>query len=125
MLDIYNADDNHLKDSIIICEYINKIVRVSGMNMLSRINVIDIPHKKDCRDSGGVTAFCIIEESHISVHTFPYKKFASVDIYTCKEGLDVQKIIKWTTLLFKGEDKINIAPILIKRGLKFPNEDIA
>lgn len=31
----------------------------------------------------GVTAFCVLAESHISIHTWPETGSASVDVYTC------------------------------------------
>jgi S-adenosylmethionine decarboxylase len=31
----------------------------------------------------GVTAVCLLSESHISIHTWPEKHYAAVDIFTC------------------------------------------
>jgi S-adenosylmethionine decarboxylase len=36
----------------------------------------------------GVTAFAIIAESHISVHTWPEMGYAAVDVFTCGEEAD-------------------------------------
>ena len=35
----------------------------------------------------GVTGIVIIEESHLSIHTWPEYGYASVDFYTCGDGL--------------------------------------
>ena len=32
---------------------------------------------------GGVTGFLILEESHLSIHTWPEQGYAAVDFYTC------------------------------------------
>jgi S-adenosylmethionine decarboxylase proenzyme len=34
----------------------------------------------------GVTGFLLLEESHISIHTWPERAYAAVDVYTCGEG---------------------------------------
>jgi len=44
-------------------------------------------------DPAGVTAFVLIAESHISVHTWPESKKAFFDVFTCKENLDVDRIL--------------------------------
>lgn len=31
----------------------------------------------------GITAVCLLAESHISIHTWPEKHYAAVDIFTC------------------------------------------
>jgi S-adenosylmethionine decarboxylase len=46
----------------------------------------------DKKDPGGWTGVVVIEESHISIHTFPFKGFVSADVYTCQNGLDVELI---------------------------------
>ena len=35
----------------------------------------------------GVTGIVIIEESHLSIHTWPEYGYASVDFYTCGDGV--------------------------------------
>lgn len=47
-------------------------------------------------DEGGVTGFCVITTSHISIHTWPLRGKFSMDVYSCKsfdEGT-VQKFLK-------------------------------
>lgn len=34
----------------------------------------------------GVTAFCMLAESHSSIHTYPLEERAHIDIYTCGDG---------------------------------------
>ena len=34
----------------------------------------------------GVTAMCLLSESHISIHTWPEKGEAAVDVFTCGES---------------------------------------
>ena len=44
-------------------------------------------------EPAGVTAFVLIAESHISVHTWPESKKAFFDVFTCKEDVDVDRIL--------------------------------
>jgi S-adenosylmethionine decarboxylase len=41
----------------------------------------------------GVTAYVLLSESHISIHTWPEKQFALVDILSCS-SLDVETLVK-------------------------------
>jgi S-adenosylmethionine decarboxylase proenzyme len=41
----------------------------------------------------GVTAFAIISESHISVHTWPESGKAFLDVFTCQESFDADPVI--------------------------------
>lgn len=41
--------------------------------------------------SVGVTAFAILAESHLAIHTFPEEGFASLDIYTCGNRCDPRR----------------------------------
>jgi len=48
----------------------------------------------------GVTIIYMLSESHMSIHTFPEKEYAALDIYTCREYkdnsvyLDIQEYLK-------------------------------
>ena len=36
----------------------------------------------------GLTILYLLSESHISVHTFPEKKYIAIDLYTCRDYKD-------------------------------------
>ncbi len=66
--------------------------------------------------SEGLSGFVLIAESHISVHTFPMRRFMNADIFSC-ENFDVED-----TLLVLRE---SFAPRrvdwkLVDRGREFP-----
>lgn len=74
------------------------------------------------KDPGGYSGFVMIAESHISVHTFPNRKFVSIDVYTCKNGMQTEFICNYTKELFGlAELEINF----IKRGTKYPMKNLA
>ena len=43
----------------------------------------------------GVTAFAMLAESHISIHTWPEKGVAKCDIFTCGEKCDPHKAVEY------------------------------
>lgn len=36
-------------------------------------------------DSGGITGFCIVSTSHMSIHCWPLENFFSLDVFSCKK----------------------------------------
>ncbi len=61
----------------------------------------------------GVTGVVIIEESHLSIHTWPEYGYASVDFYTCGEGLPEQAL----DVIKKGLSAERVEVIMVDRGL--------
>lgn len=51
---------------------------IAGANILETISYKFEPQ--------GVTALCLLSESHISIHTWPEEGCASVDVFTCGES---------------------------------------
>jgi S-adenosylmethionine decarboxylase len=68
------------------------------------------------KDPGGWTGIVVVEESHISIHTFPKLRFVSIDVYTCKNGLIVSSIEEY----FKQTLGVGVFETnFVKRGLNF------
>lgn len=57
----------------------------------------------------GVTGFILLEESHVSIHTWPEHQFAAVDLFSCKP-FDVEKIQELLMTSF-GSNKVVIKQI--------------
>lgn len=74
----------------------------------------------DIKDCGGVSGFVMIAESHIAIHTFPAKKYLTMDLYSCSnfEEKNVLKIVKETY----GYERVETH--VIRRGLKFPEKNL-
>jgi len=63
--------------------------------------------------SGGISGVAIIQESHISIHTWPEYKYAALDIFVCGE-VDPYKAIPLLKERFKPK-RIQVAEL--KRGI--------
>ncbi len=45
----------------------------------------------------GVTAFCVLAESHVSIHTYPEHHAAMVDVFTCGADVSPEQIMERIT----------------------------
>lgn len=72
------------------------------------------------KDPGGYSGFVIIQESHISIHTFPARRFISIDVYSCKD-FKVSPVISFFRRAF-GIRKIE--QNLVVRGKEYPVQDL-
>jgi S-adenosylmethionine decarboxylase proenzyme len=63
-------------------EYL-KTTLESAANMVGATVLHTASHKFDPQ---GVTAFCMLSESHISIHTWPEKATCTLDVYTCGDA---------------------------------------
>lgn len=120
MIDGYGGDYKLLNNKEIISFVLSDLPKKLGMKMLSRPMVVSAPGNW-AKDPGGWSGIVIIAESHISVHTFPKRRFMSADVYSCKNGLDVQKIIAYFTKTFKLSD---VETHFIRRGTRYPAENL-
>jgi S-adenosylmethionine decarboxylase len=67
----------------------------------------------------GVTGFLLLSASHIAIHTWPEKKYAAVDIFTCINEKETKKIIASITKTIHHK---NAEIIIHKRGF-LTNQD--
>jgi S-adenosylmethionine decarboxylase proenzyme len=51
----------------------------------------------------GVSGVIVVQESHLSIHTWPEHKFASVDFFTCGDHSDPWKAFKTVKKKFKSK----------------------
>ena len=65
-------------------ELSDKLIKGCGLTKLSRIKHIFKPQ--------GVTLITLLSESHISIHTWPENKSICLDIFSCNDNLDIEKI---------------------------------
>ena len=114
-IDGYNGNSEKLNNFELVYKLLNELPEAIEMTKLMPPYIVIAPAVSE-KDQGGVSGFVMIAESHISIHTFPQKRFVSVDVYTCKSGLESDKIIAYFKEAFSlGECEVNI----IERGTKF------
>ena len=72
-----------------LLDFINKLVVLIDMNILLEPQIVE-----GAEHLPGLTCFCIIETSHIAIHTFTDKKSLSADVYSCKD-FDANVVFKY------------------------------
>ena len=76
--DIKNIKNHTLLNSLEeLKEIFNYICKTYDYNILNKAEHTFTPQ--------GITIIYMLSESHISIHTFPEKNYAAMDIYTCRE----------------------------------------
>lgn len=61
----------------------------------------------------GVTGVVVIGESHLSIHTWPEKGYAAVDVFTCGKSCNPHKARR---ILKKGLGAFSEEPLVVTRG---------
>lgn len=120
MLDGYGADLETLKDFDKLKAILSDVPVSMGMHTISEPMVVEVG-PKNRKDPGGLSGFVLIAESHISFHTFPKRGFVTIDVYTCQNEMDTDKLVSLFTDMFKLKDS---DVYIQKRGLNFPSENI-
>lgn len=119
-IDGYGGNKELLNDKNIVYSCLVDLLDELGMKKLTEPVVVEAPDN-GIKDPGGWSGFVIIAESHISVHTFPKRGFISADVYTCRNGLDVEAVKSYFTRVFELKE---LETNFIKRGMKYPAENI-
>ena len=119
-LDGYGADSSRLGDMHLVFKSLDELPGLLKMKKITTPYVVYHPGNNK-KDSGGYSGFVMIAESHISVHTFPKNRFVSIDVYTCREGMDTGFVASYFKRVF---DLKAVEKHFIIRGAKYPVDDI-
>lgn len=118
MLDVYNCDKEVLNDKSLVYDILDNLPNKIGMKKLMKPHVL-FAEANNKRDPGGWSGFVIIQESHISIHTFIKRRFITADVYSCKK-FDTKKVINYFKKAFKTKD---IEFYIETRGKRYPAEN--
>lgn len=119
-IDGYGGDHDRLNDKEVVYSTLVELCDVLHMRPLMKPVILSAPDNH-IKDPGGWSGFVIIAESHISIHTFPKRRFVSADVYTCQNGVDVDFIANYFKKKFKLKD---VERHFIKRGTRYPAKNI-
>lgn len=120
MIDGYGGSFEKMWDKDLVFKTVDELPAKQGMTKLSE-TVLKECIGNDIKDPGGLSAYVMINESHISVHTFPTKGFVSIDFYTCRNGINVDEVTNYFKTAFDLKDvEINF----VKRGTHYPEGNL-
>ncbi len=119
-LDGYGGDYDLLNNRENVESCFSELLELLDMHALTDPIVIEAPDNQ-IKDPGGWSGFVVIAESHIAIHTFPKRKFVSADVYTCKNGMELDPITDYFKKKFNLEE---IETNFIKRGTRYPEHNL-
>ena len=120
MLDGYMADPQALADKDRLRALLDRLPAELGMHPICT-PVVTEAGPNCLKDPGGLSGFVMIAESHISVHTFPARRFVTIDLYTCQDDLDVEATAQRLYDTFSIE---NADLYVQQRGMRYPDHDL-
>lgn len=113
-IDAKNCDPVKLNDFSLIYDILDELPGLIDMTKITKPYIFK--YNPEDPEEAGITGFVIIAESHISIHTYPKKKYCFIDIFSCKDFEDHKAI----DFLKEKLDISKCAVNVIKRGLDFP-----
>jgi len=113
MLDLYGCDERRLGNIQLVKKFLEDLQAKLSLRKISEaiVNFYSTP-------TPGISGFILISESHITIHTFIYERYAAVDIFSCKpfdEKIAIQEVQK----IFEPE---RMEKRLVSRGKYYPIE---
>lgn len=114
MVDGYDANPEKLRDAELVRRVLDELPEEMEMTKV-------LPPSSTATALGGedgVTGVVIIAESHIAIHTFPKKRFLSIDIFSCK-AFDMAKALRRLKETFEIG---RYETYMIHRGKEFPKD---
>ena len=93
LVDGYGADPNLLADQTLIAEFLDEFPSLIGMNKISSPHVYN--YVGEVPEDWGVSGFVVIAESHISIHTFPDRRYVNIDIFSVEDAKWIEEKKVW------------------------------
>jgi len=93
-LDMAGMDEEALNDPAFLEQACKNIIAFAGMTMMS----IHSHHL----DPQGVSTVAVLMESHLSIHTWPERQAAMVDLFTCGDSCNLEDAVPKIIEEFKG-----------------------
>lgn len=116
MIDAYRGLQERLLDRDLVLKCLTELPSRLGMQVLAEPS-IHWAEPNGIKDPGGWSGVVVIAESHISIHTFPGRRFASIDVFTCRNGLPTAEVQAYFTEAFGFDD---METNFVVRGRRYP-----
>ncbi len=101
VVDLYKCNAKKLGDKNFIKKTLVEFPAKIGMRKISKAFVFKYNPKN--KEEQGLSAFVLIAESHITIHTYPLRQLAKIDIVSCK-GFDQEKAAAMLKKTFNAKE---------------------
>lgn len=95
LVNLFGCPKETLERADVVLSFLNTIVTEAKLNKVGETAYQFEPF--------GATCVILLAESHISIHTWPEKQFAAVDIYTCADKERNERAFQALLKQFKPE----------------------
>jgi len=92
--DLCGCNPDLLNDSEFISTSLRQAVEHANATLIEEVKYEFTPQ--------GITAVCLLSESHISIHTWPEKGYAAVDIFTCGDHTMPEKACEYMVQMLES-----------------------
>jgi len=117
-LDMYNCDEKAVESVKINFKVLDELPDCIGMHKITEPQIMPYAGTDGSFDKGGISAFVLIAESHITIHTFKEQNHIFIDIFSCKD-FDIEKAVAYLTDVYKPK---KIEKKLFMRGKHFSKD---
>jgi S-adenosylmethionine decarboxylase len=114
MMDLNRCNQKILDDLEACFGLLSELPGLIGMTAITQPYVFR--YNATVPEDAGITGVVIIAESHISLHTYPQKRFVFVDLFSCKP-FDVEKAQRHVIRFFESKSPVVHVQ---ERGSEFP-----
>ena len=119
IIDGFGANRKMLESEDMIYDLLDRYPSQIGMTKVAPPQVFKYIGSKP--DDWGISGFVLIAESHISIHTFPERRYVNIDIFSCKD-FDSEYATQELKAIFEFDE---IQKYLLNRGLEYSNVEVA
>lgn len=88
MMDACVSDSSRISCGQSLKDLLLELVEFLNMDLLDGPRMTEVHLEPDLLDSesdeGGITGYCLITTSHLSIHTWPLRKRFCLDVFSCK-----------------------------------------
>jgi S-adenosylmethionine decarboxylase len=119
IIDGFGANRKMLESEDIIHDLLDRYPAQIGMTKVAPPQVFKYIGSKP--EDWGISGFVLIAESHISIHTFPERRYVNIDIFSCKD-FDSEYATQELKTIFEFEE---IQNYLLNRGLEYSKVEVA
>ncbi len=116
VLDGYSESPEIIGDVNRIRRFLDEFPQYMGMTKVTPPYVFR--YEGATPEESGISGIVIIAESHISIHTFPAKRYVSVDIFSCKP-FNVDEAVQGLVEYFR---LVEFRRQVFDRGVEYPKD---
>lgn len=103
ILDLKGCNFDRCNDAEGIYHILNDLPELINMRKIGVPHVV--PYRLDKpKEAEGITGVVLIQESHISIHTYPYQGYVFVDIFSCG-SFDTDRALRFLFDAFEAKTK--------------------